>query len=90
MGEWKKFNLNENVRIKITKRGLECMERNHAELYRCWPSAKPEFKPPEVDEEGYTKMQLWCVMRELGQHLGNGIQVPMETEIFFETEEKKQ
>jgi len=82
-----KFNLNHHVKVKITEHGLECMRKKHEEICAVLPDWNIDFRPPDVDEEGYTRMQLWCVMETFGQHMGNGKKLPIETFIVLENKD---
>jgi repressor LexA len=77
------ININENVKIKLLERGLKELERQHEELRKLSPSIGP-WRPPAVDEDGYSKMQLWNLMQDLGHLCSMGFEPPFETEIIFE------
>lgn len=76
------FNINHNVFIKVTPRGKRIYEDNFIAL-----GLKPT--PLKVDENGWTKMQLWEVMQYFGVHCYHGCEVPFETVIKFEVEVKQ-
>jgi len=69
-----KINLNQNVKVKLTKAGLFALECNHLRDYKNIYQTEdvPKFTPPEVDNEGYTTFQLWILMNQLGPHIGMG------------------
>lgn len=77
------FNINHYVYVKITDYGMEILKKNHYKLYehsdliRAW-------RPPEVDENGFTKFQLHQLMAEFGDYCFATNRIPFETEIFFE------
>jgi hypothetical protein len=77
-------NLNRTVLVKITARGYEVMKQNYEDLFTN-PNYRElhPFKYPEVDGNGYTRMQLWEVMHEFGHAMHNGCDVPIETEILL-------
>lgn len=64
----KTLNINNYVRIKLTKLGFEKLKKNHEEK---GPAGR-EFTPPKVDEDGFCEMQLWEVMKTFGEDLVNG------------------
>lgn len=76
------FNLNEYVRVKLTKRGHELLEAQHRDLQAAVP-AVGEYKPPK-EEEGWSRWQLWDLMSKLGKHCIMGPPVPFETTIEIE------
>lgn len=78
---WPSFNINECVRVKLRARGLEHLRREHAELNKAAGGALRDWRPPDTDAEGWTKMQLWCVMRDLGGAVVMGRDTPFETTI---------
>lgn len=80
--EARRLNMNEAVLIKIKQRGHEIMRERHEALRREFPTVGP-YRPPDVDANGYTRMQLWCVMQEFGPHITMGFEPPFETEILI-------
>ncbi len=81
-----RFNVNHNVRVKLTDRGRECLEGNHKTLFRK-RQFPPPYQPPEEDEDGWSTWQLWVLMEQLGPHVHNGLDVPFETEIEILTDQ---
>lgn len=78
------LNINSIVRYKPTARGLEIHRRNWEDLNNMAGGALARispYRPPQVDEEGYAAEELWCVMREYGAGMGNGLSVPIKTDI---------
>lgn len=61
------------------------MENNHHKLWEKHPKP-PIFETPKVDEDGWTRFQLWVLMEEFGEYLHNGFGNAFETEIQFEIE----
>lgn len=59
-----RLNLNETVKVKLTERGKE--------IYRQYFSPLPDgFEQPEprINEDGFTKLQLWMFMEMFGEHM---------------------
>lgn len=59
-----RLNLNKTVKVKLTERGKE--------LYRQYFSPLPDgFEQPEprIDEDGFTKIQLWVFIEMFGEHM---------------------
>lgn len=83
MSERERFeiNINEHVRVKLTELGRLMLERQHAEFWTSTRRARPAYKPPEEDAEGWSDWQLWCLMQNFGQHCGLGLPLPFETTI---------
>lgn len=79
-----KFNVNHEVRVKLTEHGLKILKQQHDELFMRAMRA-PIWQPPAVDAEGYSKFQLHDLMYTFGECmlLGNSI-LPFETEILLE------
>jgi len=78
------FNMNHYIKVKITKIGLDELERQHNEYKKVYPLAFKEFIAPNVDEDGFSKWQMWSLMCQLGHLLGNGFSVPFMPEIKIE------
>ena len=62
------FNINHNVRVRLTKRGKEIIDAEGISM-------------PNEDKNGYSEWQLWYLMKIFGQYLYNGCNVPFETTI---------
>lgn len=77
----REFNVNEHVWVKLTEEGREALRRNYEELYKNFSSIKPEYKSYYKEEDGWTEMQMWVFMKELGQHITMGFKAPFETTI---------
>lgn len=75
------FNLNDHVLVRLTEHGRKL----HRDDYDKSKSPYP-YKEPEEDEQGWSKWQLWELMRAFGPHLYNGCELPFETTIEIITE----
>jgi len=77
------FNINYNVRVKLTDYGREVLKSDH-ELF--WKSVGKtmEYHPPKEDENGWSTWQLWCLMSKLGKHIYLGGSNVIETGVQFE------
>jgi len=85
------FNINDHVKVKLTDDGKEILRGNHAKLmnfYAKAPLIKIDPLKIEVDEEGYTRFQMWELMYEFGGHVGLGALVPFETTIQVEVKDE--
>jgi hypothetical protein len=67
------FNVNDAVLVKLTELGLEELK-------------KQNIDPPETDEDGYSRWQLWVLMGCFGHRMMNGSKLMFETNIKFEVE----
>lgn len=74
------FNINYSVLVKLNQRGLDELKRQYDDL-RSKVTSLPEWEPPKTDEDGYTKFQLWSLMKELGHLCGLGLEPPFDTKI---------
>lgn len=64
-----KFNVNNYVKVKLTERGKAIMKKE---------GVLREYK---ADKDGFSKWQLWELMRVFGNYLFNGCEIPFEMEI---------
>jgi len=77
------FNINHNVRVKLTKKGLAIHRAEHDELMRRLPGpARWEYKEPN-DAEGWSQWQMWELMQTFGAHISMGGELPFSTEILI-------
>lgn len=74
-----KFNINFYVRVKLTDEGRRIHRENWDKLFSLKPGF--EYRPPKEDEDGWSKFQLWELMREFGESVGCGMECPFDTEI---------
>lgn len=78
-----RFSINESVKVRLTKRGLEILKQQHDELFMRAMRA-PIWQPPAVDAEGYSEFRLHDLMSAFGEQMycGNA-NLPFDTEIKF-------
>lgn len=82
------FNINNCVRVKITDYGMKILEKDYRASMGALIARYP-YEPPKQDENGWSKMPLWVLMKKLGPHCGNGYELPFETTIeFFEVKDE--
>lgn len=73
------FNINDNVQVKLTDYGRECLRKNYKSFVNtCGYSNVHTFKLPEEDKNGYSTWQMWYLMQELGEYCYNGCRLPFE------------
>ena len=68
----KQLNLNKVIKVKLTEYGKEIYFHQYDELNRRLTAEG--MKPlgatyPDVDEDGYSKFQLWSFMRLYGEYM---------------------
>lgn len=80
----KQFNINHYVWVKLTPMGRSILRKEHDDLRRSYPSLA-EYTEPVVDEDGYTKFQLWSLMNTFGHCMMWGGNLPFETVVRFES-----
>jgi hypothetical protein len=80
------FNVNDNVRIRLTKHGRAIHRDNFKKLF---PTGRKlislKYSPPKEDADGWSTWQLWRLMQEFGPHMNTGFDPPFETEIEIPT-----
>lgn len=80
------FNINDYVKVKLTDEGLKILEEQHNELLKkMTPDAAADlgsFVAPEVDEEGYSQIQLYELMYHFGKYMRmSNSKIPFEMDI---------
>lgn len=82
------LNVNSRIKVKLTKYGIEAYERYiHDNLPLGFVLVGKFVIPPaRIDEDGYTKFQLWEFMQIFGEYfyIGNTHQVIDPFEIYIE------
>lgn len=80
-----KFNINNTIKIKLTKKGKQILQKEYDELNAKLPAdCKRKFELPKEDKNGYSSWPLWSVMGRFGPHIYLGCEVPFDTEILFD------
>lgn len=75
------FNINDIVKVKLTDVGLRIHKERWKVLNKRNPSVFHSYSPPVVDENGYTRYQMWELMERYGSAVGLAKHLPFETEI---------
>lgn len=73
----KKLNLNSFVKFRLNEYGKDIFYCRYDEINK-WLKARgcePQFESsfPEVDQDGFTELQLWEFMQIYGPYVGNGV-----------------
>lgn len=84
--EYRHFNINENVKVRLTPFGHQMLKANYNKLFLRTPNGieylyNHPYTAPQEDEEGWSKWQMWTLMEELGEYCGMGYKLPFETTI---------
>ena len=82
MSEEIKFNINYQVKVKLTPYGVSCLYKNYQEEKEIWDRLRPNQFTVKLDDDGYYRTQLWTLMQELGKYV-TLTRTPFETEIIF-------
>lgn len=81
-----RINLNDNIKVKLTDLGKGIYYHRWDYILDCCKGERP-LKPkyPKVDEDGYTKFQLWDFISLYGRYIGMGLPNVIDPiEIIFE------
>ena len=82
MSEEIKFNINYQVKVKLTPYGVSCLYENYQKEKEIWDKLRPNQFTVKLDDDGYYRTQLWTLMQELGKYV-TMTKTPFETEIIF-------
>ena len=80
MSEEIKFNINYQVKVKLTPYGVSCLYENYQKEKEIWDKLRPNQFTVKLDDDGYYRTQLWTLMQELGKYV-TMTKTPFETEI---------
>lgn len=89
---WADFNANHHVRVHLTDHGRAVHRRQHELLLgHLRAVARDEFPyvPPEEDEDGWSKWQMWSLLQTFGPHVWMTGELCFDLNIQFETETKE-
>lgn len=80
-----KYNINYAVKVKLNALGRRVHRRFHDRVFTPGTemAARFPYKPPKVDEEGYSTFQLWNLMEIFGAEMSLGFETPFDTEILL-------
>lgn len=68
MKQFVEFNINDYVKVKLTGHGVDCLKKNYDDLVSQGMYAYG-YTAPKVDENGYSKFQMWSLMQDLGPYI---------------------
>jgi hypothetical protein len=81
-----RFNVNYEVKVKLTDRGIEILKRQHDDLNKKIKvhggQGLGEYEL-KVDADGYASFQMWCLMERLGPYMNIGFDPPFNANIII-------
>lgn len=81
-----KVNFNETVKVRLTKVGIDILERRHKELnniiHERGGKGLGEFKI-SIDDDGYSNFQIWQLMSTFGEYMNLGYEPPFKSDMIF-------
>lgn len=79
------FNINDDVYVKLTDYGRKIHREEHIKFWGKLPKlSHPTYDPPKEDSDGWSKWQMWSLMKEFGNHIGMGKPNVFDTTIKLE------
>jgi hypothetical protein len=80
----KKFNINSEVKVRLTDVGRSLHKKSWEELYSIDNTRIPSYIPPQEDEQGYSRFVMWELMQIFGSYLTMGCEIPFETTVLID------
>ena len=77
------FNMNDYVRVQLNESGKKIIRDKFASLKTRFPKFPGDGLPNE-DADGWSRWQLWDLMRTFGPYISLGAENPFAIEIEFE------
>ena len=78
INEFIEFNINDNVQVKLTGRGRDCLRKQWEALLM---GSTLKYTPVDEDADGWSCWQLWDLMSQLGTFMTMGSAPVFETTI---------
>ena len=88
--EYKTFNINEIVKVKLTQKGKLIYSEHQIEIQKRFNRDKIKIDLPlnaKIDNEGFSSFQLWRFMEIFGSHIYCGAEPIIEECILYLPEE---
>ena len=63
------INLNDWVKVKLTERGKDIYRRDRTQVAKIVKTGNVQIEP-DIDDEGFTKFQLWHFIEIFGKYIG--------------------
>jgi hypothetical protein len=80
------FNINNEVKVRLTLRGREIHKADYDGNFPEHLKEKYPYSPPEEDNDGFSKWQMWRLMNLFGPYLGLCEENPFDLTIRIPTE----
>lgn len=80
----KKFNINNNIYVKLNPEGVKIFHHQCDDLIKKGSDIKRPM--PEINKDGYTKMQMHRFMELFGNKLRMGFDNPVAMDILIDDE----
>lgn len=78
-----KFNLNQIIKVRLKKEGIEVLKNQHEEFYQKYKQLKPLPFTLNIDNEGYTSFQMWDFMQKFGEYMTLGFDKPFHLDVII-------
>lgn len=81
------FNINENVRVKLTNVGIEILKKQHEEFKKRMLDVNPDAEIKDfdlndyLDGEGYFTTTMYTLMEQFGEHINSSSNLPFKSNI---------
>lgn len=75
------FNINETVLVRLNDHGREIIKKDDAKWGELYPRLRGHSTLPEEDADGWSKWQLWRLMKTFGPHMLAGAPNPFDITI---------
>ena len=75
---WHKFNINDNVKVKLTAKGMDILVEKYGGKIPQW------FHDNYKDENGYYQFQMHDLMKTFGSEMWMGNKLPFEPNIYID------
>ncbi len=76
-------NMNDTVFVQLTEKGREKHKQENEEFYRKIGLPISRYSPPRQDSKGFSQWQLHDLMRQFGDTMQIGSEVPFRTTIYL-------
>ena len=87
--EYVEFNLNHNVKVKLSKEGyqrLAALHNSYLKIIPKWKKRTYLYFKNQADNEGYTTFQMWNFMEYFGNVTHMGMSCYFETSVLINIE----
>lgn len=75
---YKKTNLNNYIKVKLTEKGIEILKQRYGTDYAI-----------NIDDEGYTKFQMWDFARLFGENMNMVSEMVCQTNIMIQVNDEE-